>query len=83
VFPNGTTNVPFQENGNHETLTDPFTQSINVDELLADSSVMFPRLDSNAGDVNDLFGELELLLSVSSPLFNLLARTVQSAFKLA
>ena len=50
------------------TNDDPFTQSIDMGELLEDNSVMFPILDNNnEGDVNDLFGELELLLSVSVP----------------
>lgn len=45
----------------------PFGQELNVDELLADTSVMFPILDEESvGDVNDLFGELELLLAVSA-----------------
>ena len=39
-------------------------QSINVDDLMVDSSIMFPILDS-VDDVNEMFGELELLLSVS------------------
>ena len=46
--------------------TDPFDQELNVDDLLVDSSVMFPILDSPNGDVNDLFGELESFLSVSA-----------------
>lgn len=49
--------------------TVPFGQDLNVDELLADRSVMFPILDNDndsVGDVNDLFGELELLLAVSA-----------------
>lgn len=45
---------------------------INVDDLMLDSSVMFPTFDNSTDDVNDLFGELELLLSVS---------TVYPAFK--
>lgn len=48
---------------------DPFGQNVdlNVDELLADTSVMFPILgEESVGDVNDLFGELELLLAVSA-----------------
>ena len=52
---------PDRSNNNN----DPFEQTIDVDELLANNSVMFPILDSNEGDVNDLFGELELLLAVS------------------
>lgn len=52
--------------------TVPFGQDLNVDELLADRSVMFPILspilddNDSVGDVNDLFGELELLLAVSA-----------------
>lgn len=45
--------------------THPFVPDMDVDELLANSSVMFPILEDNPSDVNDLFGELELLLSVS------------------
>lgn len=44
------------------------SSTLDVDQLLTDGSVMFPTMnDSNDGDVNDLFGELELLLAVSEP----------------